>query len=247
MRIIILSAGQGTRLRPLTNNIPKCMVKLDGKPLIQYQLDIFQKHKIKDINIVTGYLEEKINFQGVKKFYNLDYASSNMVYTLFCAKEIFDGSEDILISYGDIIYNNKVFESIKKANNEINVVVDRKWKKYWEARMEDPLKDAETLKIDENGYIKEIGKKPNTYNDIEAQYIGLIKIRKDVVSRIKQCYENLDKNKNYDGKNYKNIYMTSFLQVISDTLYPLTPIYINNGWMEIDEPSDLQFKSFLKI
>ena len=42
MRVIILAAGQGTRLRPLTNNKPKCMVKLNNKPLIKYQLDLFE-------------------------------------------------------------------------------------------------------------------------------------------------------------------------------------------------------------
>lgn len=246
MRVIILAAGQGTRLRPLTNDRPKCMVELDGKPLIEYQLDLFKKFNIKDINIVTGYLEDKINFNGTKKFYNPNFETTNMVSTLFCAKELFDGADDILISYGDIIFNDSVFDAIEKANDKINVVVDKQWKKYWEARMDDPLRDVETLKIDKDGNIKELGKKPNSYDDIEGQYIGLIKIRKDMVVKVKEYYANLNKDLIYDVKDYENMYMTSFLQMLADSLIPLTPIYINNGWIEVDEPSDLEFTSFLK-
>ncbi|MCT7471124.1 phosphocholine cytidylyltransferase family protein [Aliarcobacter cryaerophilus] len=245
MRVIILAAGQGTRLRPLTNDRPKCMVELNGKPLIKHQLDLFEKFDIKDINVITGYLREKIDFQCVKKYFNPKFDSTNMVSTLFCVSELFDGSDDILISYGDIVYNDKVLQSIANANNEINVVVDKNWKEYWSARMDDPLRDAETLKIDEKGYIKELGKKPKSYDEIEGQYIGLVKIRKDIAPKIKEYYEQLDKSAMYDGKDYENMYMTSFLQMIADNLYPLSPVYIQNGWVEIDEPSDLEYSKFL--
>jgi choline kinase len=246
MRVIILAAGQGTRLRPLTDNKPKCMVELDNKPLIKYQLDLFEKFNTKDINVITGYLEEKIDFDGVRKFYNSKFDSTNMVSTLFCASELFDGEDDILISYGDIVYNDNVFNTIHESNEQINVVVDKNWREYWEARMDDPLRDVETLKIDENGSIKELGKKPNSYEDIEGQYIGLIKIRKDVVKQVKDYYENLDERALYDGKDYDNMYMTSFLQMIADNIMPLTPVYIKGGWIEIDEPSDLNFGDFLQ-
>lgn len=245
MKVIILAAGKGTRLRPLTNNKPKCMVELEGKPLIKYQLDLFEKFGIKDIHIMTGYLQEKIDFKNIKKYFNQEFETTNMVYTLFCTKELFDESDDIIISYGDIIYNETTLTALLEANNKINVVVDMNWKEYWEARMENPLKDAETLKFDKKGFIKELGKKPNSFKDVEAQYIGLIKVRKDFTKDFLDFYENLDKNIIYDGKDYKNIYMTTLLQMVTDNLTPLNPVKIYNGWLEIDEPSDLKFIKFL--
>ena len=146
-----------------------------------------------------------------------------MVSTLFCAKELFDGSDDILIAYGDIIYNDKVLSAIVDSKDKINVIVDKNWEEYWSARMDNPLEDAETLKIGVGGNIKELGKKAKNYDDIEGQYIGLVKIRKDVVIQIKEYYENLDNNILYDGKDYENMYMTSFLQMIADNLMPLMP------------------------
>jgi choline kinase len=246
MRVIILAAGQGTRLRPLTNDKPKCLVELNNKPLISYQLDLYKEFKITDINIVTGYLEDKIDFNGTKKYFNPNFDKTNMVSTLFCAHELFDGADDILISYGDIIFNENVLKTIIKANSKINVVVDKGWKKYWEARMDNPLRDVETLKIGTDGNIKELGRTANSYSDIEGQYIGLIKISKDTVIKVKNYYQDLDKTIIYDGNNYENMYMTSFLQMIADNLIPLTPSYINNGWIEIDEPTDLEYSQFLK-
>ena len=246
MRVIILAAGKGTRLMPLTSDKPKCMVELNGKALIEYQLDLFAKFNVSDTNVVTGYLEEKIDFNRIKKFYNLQFDSSNMVATLFSANELFDGEDDILISYGDIVYNHKVLRAIEESSEKVNVVVDKDWRTYWEARMDDPLQDVETLKIGVNGDIEELGKKPNSYEDIQGQYIGLLKIRKDVVKQVKYYYYNLDQSATYDGQTFDNMYMTSFLQMIADNIIPLSPVYIEGGWVEIDEPSDLELGHFLQ-
>ena len=56
----------------------------------------------------------------------------------------------------------------------------------------------------------------------------------------------LSKDILYDGKDFDNMYMTSFLQMIADNLYPLSPVFINNGWVEIDEPSDLEYYRFIE-
>jgi len=246
MRIIILAAGKGTRLMPLTSDKPKCMVELNGKSLIEYQLDLFEKFNFSDINVVTGYLGEKIDLDAIKKFNNLHYDSTNMVATLFCASELFDGEDDILISYGDIVYNHKVLKAIEESSEKVNVVIDKDWRSYWEARMDDPLQDVETLKIGVNGNIIELGKKPNTYEDIQGQYIGLIKIRKDAVKQVKNYYYNLDQSAAYDGQTFDNMYMTSFLQMMADNILPLSPVYIEGGWIEVDEPTDLEFGHFLQ-
>ena len=57
---------------------------------------------------MTGYLE-KIDFKGIIKHYNPKYDSTNMVYTLFCAKKVMK-EKDLLISYGDIVFNDKVYK-----------------------------------------------------------------------------------------------------------------------------------------
>lgn len=247
MKAIILAAGQGTRLRPLTDDKPKCMVELLGKPLIEHQLDALNSKGIKDIYVATGYLEERIKFSQInKKFHNPRYSETNMVVSLFSALEIMEG-DDLLITYGDIVYNASVIDSVLNNNSEIGVVVDKSWRRYWEARMENPLDDAETLRVNERGEIIELGKKATDLDEIQGQYIGMIKIKKDYISKFIKFYKNLDQRGEYDGQNFANMYMTSLLQKVTDELIPIKPIYIDNGWIEIDEVTDLNFTEFLKV
>ena len=244
MRVIILAAGQGTRLRPLTDNIPKCMVQLEGKPLIEYQLDVFKRLNITDVHVATGYREDVIDFNNITKHFNKDFETTNMVHTLFCAEDIMD--DDLIITYGDIIYKDEVLQKIIDSDAGVSVIVDKGWREYWAARMDNPLADAETMKLNSDGTIKELGKKPTSYNEIEGQYIGMMKFSKEALKKIREYYHGLDKNKIYDGKDYKNMYMTSFLQSIADNVTPIKAVTINNGWMEVDCPEDIECTQFYK-
>lgn len=243
MKMIILAAGQGTRLRPLTNYIPKCMVEYKNKPMINSILEVANECNIKDIAVVDGYkkevLKEHLKDKRVRFYTNDKFDSTNMVSTLFCAKEFMD--DDLIISYADIVYKKEILEKLIDSKEDFSVVVDRKWRELWSQRMENPLDDAETLKI-KDGTIIELGKKPKSYDDIEGQYIGLIKVSKKVLNKVIDFYENLDKNKIYDGKDFDNMFMTSFIQMIIDELLDVEPISINGGWVEIDTIEDLNIE-----
>jgi choline kinase len=240
MKVIILAAGQGSRLRPLTNEIPKCMVNYKNKPIIDYIFDVISTCNLDDISIVGGYkfskLKGHLKNKNIKYYKNEEYLSSNMVHSLFCAKEFFD--DDIIISYSDIIYKEEVFKKLIDSKADFNVVVDSLWKDLWTQRMNNPLDDAETLKIKDNKII-ELGKKTNNYDEIQGQYIGLIKISKKIISKVIEFYEQLPRNIKYDGKDFEQMYLTSFIQLIIDNLSNVTPVYINGGWLEIDTLSDL--------
>lgn len=238
-KIIILAAGQGTRLRPYTDILPKCMVEYNGNPLLHYILKNIDEKISKKI-IVTGYKSEVIsNFvkeKNVYQYHNDLFDTTNMVYSFFKAIEEFDS--DVIISYSDIIYKKEILDILINSKNDISVVIDKNWKKLWEIRMDNPLEDAETLKIEGNNIV-EIGKKAKSIDEIQGQYIGLVKFSKHILPRIKDFYFSLDKNTLYDGKNFDNMYMTSFLQLIIDNVSTINPVFIESGWMEIDSVEDL--------
>ena len=78
MQIVILCGGLATRLRPITKKIPKSMVRIFGKPFLEYQLELLKKNKIKDIVLCIGYKGEQIKkyFRNGKKFgVNIKYSS----------------------------------------------------------------------------------------------------------------------------------------------------------------------------
>lgn len=248
MKMIILAAGEGSRLRPLTKNIPKCMVKFKGKPMIDYIIEASLNSEITDITIVNGYkshvLEKYLNNQNINFINNEKYGKTNMVSTLFCAKKVLN--DDVIISYSDIIYKKEILKSLILSKEEFSVIVDKEWDKLWSLRMQNPLSDLETLKIKENKII-EIGKKPKGYDNIEGQYIGLIKISKEVINKVIKYYEDLDKTRLYDGKDYDNMYMTSFIQMVIENLMDVSPVYTKGGWIEIDSIDDLDAYNRTKI
>ncbi len=84
---------------------------------------------------------------------------TNMVCFLMCAKELMESEDDIIVSYGDIIYEESVFEKILTAEDDISVIVEDGWYEYWAERCGNPLDDVETLMFDDNDYFTEIGQK----------------------------------------------------------------------------------------
>jgi choline kinase len=241
MKAIILAAGQGNRMRKKTNNKPKCMLVYNNKTLINYTIEAMQKCNINDIVIINGYksnkLEGHLKNEKVRFIKNNKYFETNMVYTFFCAEN--EMNDDLIISYSDIIYNKNILNKLKKNSHDIAVVVDKNWRNLWEIRMENPLEDAETMKIDNNGNIIELGKRAKDYSDINGQYIGLIKISKNYINNIRKFYHNLDKNILYDGKSFNNMYMTSFIQLIIENLSNVNAEVINGGWLEFDTEYDI--------
>lgn len=241
MKTIIVAAGQGTRLRPLTDNMPKCMVPFRNKPIIDYIIEVLNSCNISDIVVIDGYkkevLENHLKGKNIKFYTNEKFESTNMVATLFCAEN--EMNEDIIISYADIIYKKEVFEKLLNSKADFSIVVDKDWKQLWQLRMNNPLNDAETMKIDKNDNIIELGKKPKNYDEIQGQYIGLLKISKRILPKVKEFYNSLDKKAIYDTKTFDNMFMTSFIQLLIDNIIPAKAIYINGGWVEIDSNEDL--------
>ncbi len=239
MIAIILAAGQGTRLRPLTDDKPKCMVELAGKSLLQRQIEVLRSAGINRIVLVGGYHADRLETEGVELVINPRFAETNMVSTLFCAEDRMIPGEDILIAYGDIVYEPRVLRSLIDANAPVAVSVDREWQRLWETRMDDPLSDAETLKLADKNLIVELGKKPQVLDDIQGQYIGLIKVRSDTVETVRAQWHGLDRLGSYDGKDFDNMYMTSFIQHLIDTGSDVRAAFTDNGWIEIDTVEDL--------
>jgi choline kinase len=252
MKVIILAAGQGTRLRPLTDDRPKCMVEVNGRSIIERQLDTMHCCGIKDedITIVTGYRSDvlinrfkdtKINF-----IVNKEYETTNMVCSLMCARSLMEKEDDIIISYGDIIYSENVFEKILNANDDMSVIVDDGWYEYWSERCENPLDDAETLMFDKDSYLTEIGQKTTELSKVQSQYIGLMRFKgqglKNVLNLATEAKRRSDNSVPLwrTTRNYNKMYMTDLLQGLIDEGNKLRAVHIQRGWFEIDDSDDLK-------
>lgn len=238
MKAIILVAGTGLRLRPLTDARPKCLVPLKGTPLLEYQLSALRACGIENISLVTGYKSAALAPYSLTSYQNPRFDSTNMVYSLFCAEKEFD--DDLVICYGDIVFETRVLEALLGSDSEFSVVVDRGWQKLWELRMDDPISDAESLKVDDSGFIRDIGRKVSSCAEIEGQYIGLLKISAECLSKISSFYHGLDRHADYDAKDFDNMFMTTLIRRLIDHGMPIKAVSVKHGWLEVDTLSDWQ-------
>ena len=175
-RGIILAAGRGSRMNSLTDDRPKCLVEFRGKALLDWQIDALSAAGVTEIGIVTGYSRELLADRGLFEFHNERWATTNMVSSLECAAEWL-ASDRCIVSYSDIFYSAASVWPLLSAPSDLAVTYDPNWLSQWSKRFANPLDDAETFRVDESGYLLEIGGVPTRTDEVTGQYMGLLSFR----------------------------------------------------------------------
>lgn len=227
---IILAAGRGSRMGPLTDEKPKCMVEFQGRPLIEKQIESLRSAGIEDIGIICGYKAELLSPYSSHIFINPKWESTNMLFSLLIAKEWLL-NYPCIVSYSDIFYEPQIIKDLISNVDETSISYDPYWLKLWEARFDDPLDDAETFKLKEHDYLKEIGNKPKSLDDVEGQYMGLLKFHPSF----------WEKSEKYIGDIDPKISMTEFINFCLSEGFEFKAIKNSEPWGEIDSVSDLKF------
>ena len=243
MNVIIVSGGKGTRVRPLTNEIPKTMIEVYGKTVLESQIEIYRNCGITDITVVTGYQSEKINLPNITCIKNEKYKSTNINEGLFCAKAKLNDS--VVIAYGDLMFEYEVLERILNFKGDIGVGVRLNWKPHYKGRTLYPISEAENVVIENNKIVKirkNISKCEK--NQIIGEFIGIMKLSKNASDILVQKYLELQKShigKFHNAPSLKQAYITDMLQEIIDSDYLVEPIIIEGKWCEIDTMQDIEY------
>lgn len=243
MKAIILAAGQGTRLKKYTENLPKGMLSFMGKTIIERQIEMYRSCGISDIIVVRGFAAEKIQYEGIRYYNNVDYANTNMVESFLAAKSEFD--DDIIVSYSDILFEKTMLKRMMEAEANFVVAVDDNWKAYWEKRYGKVDFDTESLALDENDNIVELGLENPKLEDIDARYVGLLKFSQSGLRCIEEIMDDAylhfeDKPWKQSGKTVRKAYMTDLLEAIIESGHPVKAERFCNGWIEFDTNEDYE-------
>ena len=230
-KAIILAAGRGSRLGEMTGERPKCMVELNHQPLISWQTEALRAGGVTDLCVVTGYRSDMIEALGHRTIRNPDWASTNMVASLLYAADEVTGPT--LISYSDIVFSSDVVRRMSETEGDVVVAYDTDWLRLWRARFDDPLSDAESLRVSEDGRIIEIGQKVDDVAEIQGQYLGLLRFTPVGISWIREIV-------NARVGRREKLDMTSLLQLLIAGGYPVHGLAITGNWCEIDDQSDLR-------
>ena len=165
-------------------------------------------------------------------FENKRWADTNMVMSLYCARE-FLIAEECIISYADIVYNKQIVKDLIDDDSSISIAYDLLWESLWKIRFSNPLDDAETFQVDENGIITEIGNKPKSIDEIRGQYMGLLKIKPAGWKVVEGLLSSLNQ------KECDSLDMTRMLQLLIKNKVELHSVPTSGKWCEVDSQSDL--------
>lgn len=216
MNAIILAAGMGTRLRPLTNDRPKCLVAVNGVPMVERQIQFLKEKGIDDITLISGYKAESLEYlkdrYGVDIVFNDRYDTCNNINSLYIVKERF---QDTYVLEGDVYMDKNVL--LPDVSQSTYFARKKKYENEW------------GLEVDENNRLMKI----NIGAGDGYLMSGISYWKKEDCQKIISHMEEV-----YATKDYTNLYWDNMVLDI----YPELDIHVREieGIYEIDTPEELK-------
>ena len=156
MKALILAGGYGKRLRPLTENLPKPLLEVAGKPILFWQIDFFKRHGVNEVVLAVGYLKEKVIERvgsgeklGVKAIYVVEDEPLGTGGAIKNAEPVLKGEEKFLVSNGDVITNLDASKLCQALTDDLVAVMALV-----------PLPSPYGIVITEGNIVKEFKEKP---------------------------------------------------------------------------------------
>lgn len=234
MKVIVLAAGRGSRLGERTREKPKCMCMLAGRTLLDRCMESLERAGIarKDIGIVTGYRSELFQEKGVSYFHNPDWEKTNMFCSLTMAEEWLK-QEPCIVCYSDIVFSPAAVSALAACTAPLALTYYTGFWKLWEMRMENPLDDLESFRVDQKGELLEIGKKTSDKSEIQGQYMGLIRFAPESWGWVKETI------RRPLPKSVARLDMTTLLNALLEDGHSIQALPVDDLWLECDTEQDI--------
>jgi L-glutamine-phosphate cytidylyltransferase len=225
MKAVILAAGIGSRLSPLTDEMPKCMIEVNGIKIIERQIENLISNNIKDIVVITGYKSGmlqtylKQTYPSVSCIENKRYLETNNMFSLFLAYDYLKGS-DFLLMNADVYFDSNIITGILQQKDGNIIACDTS--QYIE----------ESMKVTMSGSINHISKKISE-SEYYAVSIDIYKLSEHAANTLFEVINDIitvQKNEN------------SWTEVALDNIFnkeKFMPYIIHGRWFEIDNHEDL--------
>lgn len=226
MKALILAAGLGTRLAPITNTRPKSLVPVNGKPILIKQIENLLENNVDDITIISGYkadvLEKEVHalFPQVKIIESVDYATTNNMYSAYIGRNAVEGNAFLMMN-ADVFYDASVIDALLKCEAENAIVVDIG------TYLEESMKVVE-----ENGRLVKISKEIRPEEALGAS----IDVYKFSAAAGKAFFDKCEEYivKNGELKKWSEVALND---ILADVVFK--PCALVGRWLEIDNHDDL--------
>ena len=232
MKAVVLAAGQGTRIRSVHGEHPKCLIEVDGSTILDHQLEALSMAGINDIAIVVGYEKEQIishvttrsltKNQHIHFIENPAFAITNNVYSLWLSLDWLQGDSFVVLN-ADVIFDPEILQSAVRVYAPISMIVDPLWR-------------DETMKvIIEGDRVIEMSKKVSR-EEFSGTYIGITVFSKSIQ------YEFFRKmHKLIDSGRVDEFFNSAVQELANEGAFVGFTGTDGMAWAEIDDPVDLSF------
>ena len=230
-RAIVLAASKGADLGSLTDDRPKTMLQVQGKPLLERLTDHFRAVEIHDIVVVGGYKVETIDVPDVTVVVNTDYAKTKELYSLSMALDYLD--QDVIVSYGDILFKNYILLRLLNEPGDIVINVDSNLSRtHVGNRFTDFVRCSQGYDTD---YFEEpvqlLEMSPSLLPDqADGEWIGLVKLSADGAKHIRIGLEELRSQKDFAA-----LRMHDLFEWLLHQKYEIRVVYSHGHWLDIDD------------
>ena len=233
MKAVFLLAGIGKRMGELTKDKPKCLIELNGKPLLEHLLEKFISNGIKDCIFIVGHKKEEIIDFVNRKFgdkinativYNDKFKEANNMYSMWCARDILSKGEFILCN-GDIVVSKPIVKKLIDSSKKSAIMLDTLNKS----------KDIDSPKtIIKNEFIVDIGR--HILQEKNGGYaIGLYKFGEELSAEYFSEIGKMLKDNQYDA---------GFHDPLRTLLGKKEVSYVSTGglsWTDLDKPDEIPY------
>jgi len=245
IKVIMPAAGaphNQESLEALLQDIPLAMLDINGKPLLQRNIETLNKSKLTDISVIRGYKKETFSIEGVDYFDNPKHESEHILTSIMCAENAMNGKT--LIVYSDILFENALLERLKPLEADFIVVIDNSFSSFLKRNKKldlvitkEELPSGERILTYDHLYqVERIGSTVPEEKG-SAEFIGMALISQRGSEIIKKEYHNaLAEYGNKPLCGSENIYQASledFMQYLITKGYRIDAIQVNSGWIEI--------------
>src|SRR5260221_2086713 len=216
MKAIIIGAGRGSRLGPETDRIPKTMVEVMGRPMLDWILDALGEGGIRrtDVVFICGYAEAAVRerYPDLTYVRNAGWADNNILLSLLTAREHLVGG--FVSTYADIVYEGAIVRQLVQSPAAITLGCDTAWRRRYVGRSQHPESDAEKLRA-EGSRVVEISRRIPS-DGASGEFIGVMKLSRKGARSLLAAFDEAEAAHRggifREGRPFQKAYLIDLLQ-----------------------------------
>ncbi|MBI5515551.1 MAG: phosphocholine cytidylyltransferase family protein [Deltaproteobacteria bacterium] len=244
MRAILIGAGRGSRLQHHTDQVPKTLVPVHGRPMLDWILDALEAGGVprRDVTFIAGYRMEVLRARHPEFtwVHNSAWEQNNILLSLLCARELL--SDGFLCSYTDIVYAPGVVRALLASPHDMVLGCDTAWRRRYVGRSQHPETDAEKLRAEGERVLELSRRIPS--EEACGEFVGVARFTargaRELLGAFDEARERFQGRTFREGRSFERAYLIDLLQWMLERGSAFHRVDTHGGYMEIDTVEDLE-------